>query len=262
MKIEVKNMRKCVIAGNWKMNGSIASVDSLVVDIRNGIAKISNKNLEWIIFPPFVYLDQVNRLLDGTNGLAVGAQNLCKETSGAFTGEISANMLKEFHCQYVLVGHSERRTLYNESDDLIAAKFIAAAKAGLKPILCIGETLAERNNGKAEDVIQRQLNAVIQAAKDVSLFQHALIAYEPVWAIGTGVNASPEEAEAMHLYIRQKFAKYDANLAENLQILYGGSLKPDNAKALLAMPNIDGGLIGGASLKANDFLDIGRVCNR
>lgn len=254
-------MRKCVIAGNWKMNGTKTSVADLIAGIKNGVTQTANKDIEWIVFPPFVYLEQVEKLLTGTE-IAWGAQNLSKEASGAYTGEISADMLKEFNCQYVLVGHSERRSLYNESDELVAAKFLIAGKANLVPILCVGETLAERQSGKTQEVIRRQLTAVIQAAAGVELFQRALVAYEPVWAIGTGVTATPEQAEEMHRAIRQEFAKHNANVAENLQILYGGSLKPDNAKALLAMPNIDGGLIGGAALKAEDFLNIGKACNR
>lgn len=254
-------MRKCIIAGNWKMNGSKESVTTLLSEIKRGVWDITNPNVEWIVFPPFVFLPEAKNMLSGSK-IAWGAQNLSDKASGAYTGEISALMLKDFNCQYVLVGHSERRAIYGESDELVAKKFVVACEAGLIPILCVGETLEEREQGMTMAVVKRQIDAVLKMAGGVSLFNKAIIAYEPVWAIGTGVNAKPEEAEAVHAEIRQEFARHDAVLAEKLQILYGGSLKPDNAKTLLAMPNIDGGLIGGASLKAKDFLDIGRVCNR
>jgi len=253
-------MRKYIIAGNWKMNGTKESVNTLLSGIKNGVLGVSNANVEWIVFPPFVFLETVGREINGTN-IVFGAQNVSQYAGGAYTGEISATMLKEFGCRYVLVGHSERRVIYGESDAVVAEKFVAAIKAGLIPILCVGETLDERKQNLTEKVIERQLTQVIKVAS-FDLFQQAVIAYEPVWAIGTGLNAKPEEAEAVHAFIRQQFAELNASLAEKLQILYGGSLKPDNAQTLLAMPNIDGGLIGGASLRAEDFLNIGRACSR
>lgn len=252
--------RNYIIAGNWKMNGTKESVRKLLTQIKTGVAMIANDPCEWIVFPPYVFLDETERELRDSK-VAWGAQNLNVNASGAHTGEISAPMLKEFNCRYVLVGHSERRTLYGESDELVAKKFVASAKAGLIPVLCVGETLTEREQGTSKQVVNRQLMAVIKEANGTELFHNAIIAYEPVWAIGTGVNATPEQAQDIHKDIRQKFAGLDANLAEKLHILYGGSLKPDNAKALLEMPDIDGGLIGGASLKADDFINIGKACN-
>ena len=254
-------MRKYIIAGNWKMNGTKESVQTLLEGIKKGANEINNSNVEWIVFPPYVFLDATEKML-GDSGIAWGAQNLSREKSGAFTGEISASMLQEFHCRYVLVGHSERRTLYGENDDLVAAKFMVACQAGLIPILCVGETLAEREQGLTQAVVMRQLNAVIRLAGGVELFNKAVVAYEPVWAIGTGLNATPEQAQEVHAAIRKEFSQHDAVLAEKLQILYGGSLKSDSAQAILAMPDIDGGLIGGASLKAEEFLNIGKSCNR
>jgi len=254
-------MRKYIIAGNWKMNGSKESVRALLDGIKQGAKSIQNPNLEWIVFPPFVFLDTAERTLAGSN-VAFGAQNLSNKASGAYTGEISASMLNDFNCRYVLVGHSERRVVYGESDSLVAEKFVAAYKAGITPVLCIGETLEERKQNITEQVVFRQLEAVIQAAGGVDCFSRAIVAYEPVWAIGTGLNATPEQAQSVHKAIRQEFARHNTSIAENLHILYGGSLKPDNAKDLLAMPDIDGGLIGGASLKAEDFLNIGKACNR
>ena len=250
-------MRKYIIAGNWKMNGTKESVQALTTGLKSEISTINNSKIEWIVFPPYIFIPEVAKELQNTN-ITWGAQNFNIQPSGAFTGEISASMLKEFGCRYVLVGHSERRSLYGETDEIVAAKFLAACKNGLIPILCVGETLDERKQNLTQKIIERQLDAVISAA-GLDLFHNAVIAYEPVWAIGTGVNAKSEEAEEVHLAIRKKFTKYDALLAEKLQILYGGSLKPDNAKDLLAMPDIDGGLIGGASLKASDFVNIGRA---
>lgn len=254
-------MRKYIIAGNWKMNGTKESVQNLLDGIKNKLSEVNNSNIEWIVFPPFVYLDQVERSLTNTP-IAFGSQNLSTEKNGAFTGEISTAMLQDFHCKYVLVGHSERRTLYGENDELVAKKFMVAQQAGLIPILCVGETLHEREQGLTQAVVMRQLNAVFKAAGNVEVFQNAVVAYEPVWAIGTGLNATPEQAQEVHAAIRKEFTEYNADLASKLQILYGGSLKADNAKSLLAMPDIDGGLIGGASLKAEEFINIGKACNQ
>lgn len=245
-------MRQKLVAGNWKMNGSAASIQTLIDGIQADLASV--KNAEVAVCPPFVYLAQVSQALAGTS-VAVGAQNLSKEALGAFTGEIAAQMLNDFNCKYVIVGHSERRTLYGETDQIVAEKYATAIKHGLKPILCVGELLSEREADQTESVIARQLEAVI-ALNGIDALNQGVIAYEPVWAIGTGKTASPEQAQAVHAFIRSRIASQAPDLAQKIQILYGGSMKPDNAAELMAMPDIDGGLIGGASLKASDFLAI------
>ena len=245
-------MRTPLIAGNWKMNGSLQSVIELVEGIKAGGAG----KAQLAVCPPAVYLMKVGGMLDGTD-IALGAQNVCDQETGAFTGEISASMLKESGCQYAIVGHSERRALYQESDELVARRFAMAAASGLVPILCIGETLEQREKGVTEAVVSRQLDAVIEQ-QGVSVIGQAVIAYEPVWAIGTGKVATPEQAQAVHGFIREKLATLDAGVADKVQILYGGSMNPANAGELLSKPDIDGGLIGGASLKAADFLAIGQ----
>ena len=245
-------MREFLVAGNWKMNGTAVGSKSLVSGIVNGAPAGSGYRM--LVCPPFAYLASVARMLEGSN-IALGAQNVSQFESGAHTGEISPGMLKDVGCEYVIVGHSERRAMYGESSAIVAAKFLAAQAAGLIPILCVGETLHEREAGTTETVIDEQLDAVIDAA-GIGAFQLAVIAYEPVWAIGTGKTASPEQAQAVHQHIRARLAGQDAELSKKVQILYGGSMKGDNAPGLLGMADIDGGLIGGASLKANDFLAI------
>src|SRR5688572_2602058 len=228
-----------LVAGNWKMHGSRASIaallDALVAENPSGSA----------VCVPFPYLEQVGQRLRGSP-VAWGAQNVSEHGQGAYTGEVSAAMLAEFGCRYVIVGHSERRHLYGESDAQTAAKFAAVKKAGMTPILCVGETLAERDAGQTEAVVARQLGAVE--------FKDAVLAYEPVWAIGTGRNATPEQAQAVHAFLRRK-------VSSDTPILYGGSVKPQNAAAIFAMPDVDGGLIGGASLVAKDFLAIVEALN-
>ena len=209
------------------------------------------------VFVPFPYLAQAQAALTG-GPLAWGAQNLSEKASGAFTGEVSAAMLKDFGCQYVLVGHSERRALYGESDALVAEKFAAALAAGLRPVLCVGETLAERESGKTAEVVAKQMAAVLDRV-GVAALANAVVAYEPVWAIGTGKTATSEQAQEVHAAIRAQVAALDTKVAEGVQILYGGSVKPSNAEELFGMPDIDGGLIGGASLVAADFLAICRA---
>lgn len=250
-------MRRTFIAGNWKMNGSKASIKELLNGIKAGIGDVANADMA--VCAPFIYLGEVESQLQGSP-ITWGSQNLSTEEKGAFTGETSASMLNDFGCTYAIVGHSERRTLYGEDDALVAKKYAVARAAGLKPILCVGETLDEREKEITEDVVARQLDAVIDL-EGVESLADGVIAYEPVWAIGTGKTASPEQAQAVHAFIRSRIAARDAGVAEKVQILYGGSMNPGNAEELLAQADIDGGLIGGASLKADDFLAIGKAAN-
>ncbi len=250
-------MRKPLVAGNWKMNGSLESVRSLLDGIKSGVAAVQNADLA--VCPPYVFLPEAEKLLTGSV-IGWGGQDLSTETSGAYTGEVAASMLKDFGCQYVIVGHSERRTYHQESDELVAKKYAVARAAGLVPILCVGETLEEREQGVTEEVVARQLDAVI-SLEGVDALKHGVIAYEPVWAIGTGKTATPEQAQEVHAFIRGRVAEKSAEVAEGVRILYGGSMKPDNAKELIGKPDIDGGLIGGASLKAEDFLAICTAAN-
>ncbi len=229
-----------LVAGNWKMHGSRASNRALL----GAILKGGVQGAECAVCVPYPYLAEVAEQLRGSP-VAWGAQNVSEHAQGAYTGEVSAAMLLEFGCRYVIVGHSERRQLYGESDAQVAAKFMAARKSGLTPILCVGETLAEREAGRTEEVVGRQLDALSK----VTDFGNAVLAYEPVWAIGTGRNATPEQAQDVHAFLRKRIP------AAN-RILYGGSVKPQNAAAIFAMPDVDGGLIGGASLVAQDFLAI------
>ncbi len=244
-------MRTKLVAGNWKMYGSLAANLTLLTRIKDGAAAA---RCAMAVCVPFPYLAQARSALAGSS-VAWGGQNLAEHAQGAYTGEVSGEMLAEFGCRYVLVGHSERRALYGESEQMVAAKFLQAQQAGLTPILCVGETLAERDGGITAAVVTRQLGAVIAAAGVASL-SRAVLAYEPVWAIGTGKTASPQQAQEVHALIRACVAESDALVASELRILYGGSVKPGNARELFAMPDIDGGLIGGASLVAEDFLAI------
>lgn len=242
-------MRTKLIAGNWKMHGSLAVNAALLHAVRAGTA-----SSEMAVCVPFPYLAQAQSELQNS-AVRWGAQDVSAQEQGAFTGEVSAAMLKDFDCSYVIVGHSERRTLHGETDTLVAAKFAAALKAGLTPILCVGETLAEREANVTADVVTRQLVAVL-ALSGVASFGKAVIAYEPVWAIGTGRTATPQQAQEVHALIRARIASEDANIAAGVKILYGGSMKPGNARELMQQPDIDGGLIGGAALVAADFLAI------
>jgi triosephosphate isomerase len=247
-------VRKPFIAGNWKMYGSQAMVRELIEGIAKGSASLAD--IDITVLPPFPYIGQVRDLLkQQSSAVKFGAQNLHTDAQGAFTGEVSGPMLKDSGCQYVLVGHSERRSIFQEDLNLVAAKFKAAINAGLQPILCVGETRAEREAGKTENIIREQLESVIQFA-GILAFRHAIIAYEPVWAIGTGLTATSEQAQEVHAFIRQLLAQNNVDIAETICILYGGSMKPENAASLLAKPDIDGGLIGGASLEARSFLAI------
>jgi triosephosphate isomerase (TIM) len=234
-------VRTRLVAGNWKMHGSRTSNRALLEKILAGAGKAA---AQCAVCPPFPYLAQVAEQLGGSP-VAWGAQNCSEHAQGAYTGEVSAAMLAEFGCRYVIVGHSERRQVFGESDAQVAAKFKAASAAGLTPILCVGETLAEREAGRTEEVVRRQLEAVLEKTS----FGQAVLAYEPVWAIGTGRNATPEQAQEVHAFLRLK-------VSAETRILYGGSVKPQNAATIFAMPDVDGGLIGGASLVADDFVSI------
>jgi triosephosphate isomerase len=245
-------MRRKLVAGNWKMHGGLAGNRTLLQDLVQAIGK--GGGADCAVCVPFPYLGQAQELLNGS-AIAWGAQTLSEHAQGAFTGEVSASMLREFGCRYVIVGHSERRSLYGENNEAVAAKFVAATAGGLTPILCLGETLEQREQGVTEQVIAAQLDAVTQKS-GVGAFAGAVIAYEPVWAIGTGRTATPQQAQDVHAFIRGRLAKSDAALAQRMQILYGGSVKPQNASELFGMADIDGGLIGGASLVAQDFLAI------
>jgi triosephosphate isomerase len=244
-------MRKILVAGNWKMHGSKAMVTGLVEGL---LAAPRGDAVDLAVFPPFPYLALVQSLLAGSH-IAWGAQTLNPVAQGAHTGEVSAPMLLDHGCRYVLVGHSERRSLYGENDADVAARFAAALDAGLEPILCVGETLQEREEGHTEAVVERQLQAVLERC-GANGFRRAIVAYEPVWAIGTGQTATPDQAQAVHAFIRDKFASRDDIIAGQLRILYGGSVNGSNAADLFAREDIDGGLVGGASLKAEDFLAI------
>ncbi|MGD8324748.1 MAG: triose-phosphate isomerase [Gammaproteobacteria bacterium] len=244
--------RKPLIAGNWKMHGSIANSSALVTEL---VAGLSHDRADMLVCPPAPYLTTAKGWL-GDSPIRLGAQNVSEHVgTGAYTGEWSGDMLADVGCSHVIVGHSERRSLYGETDAGVAAKFVAAQAADLVPVVCVGETLGEREAGSTQAVVARQVNAVLDAA-GAAAFASAVIAYEPVWAIGTGRTASPEQAQEVHAAIRNLVAARDATIAAGVLILYGGSMKPANAGELLAMPDIDGGLVGGASLDAAQFLAI------
>ncbi len=245
-------MRRPIVAGNWKMHGSRAENARLIEELLAGAP--ATPKATCIVCPPFVYLLEASRQLRDSS-ISLGGQDVCADTQGAFTGEISAAMLKDVGCEYVIVGHSERRLLYRESDQLVARKFGAALSKGLIPILCVGEQLADREAGRTREVVARQLDVVLELCGAAGLEQ-AVVAYEPVWAIGTGRNATPEQAQEVHAYIRARIGARDARIGAATRILYGGSVKAGNAAELFAMPDVDGGLIGGASLKADEFLTI------
>ncbi|TFF41056.1 triose-phosphate isomerase [Pseudomonas sp. RIT623] len=246
-------MRRPMVAGNWKMHGTRASV----VELTQGLGNLSlPSGVEVAVFPPSLFINQVIDGLEG-KGISVGAQNSAVlPEQGALTGEVAPSQLAEVGCKYVLVGHSERRQVIGESDEVLNQKFAAAQQSGLTPVLCIGETLAEREAGETLEVVGRQLSSVIDVF-GIKAFANAVIAYEPVWAIGTGLTASPQQAQDVHAAIRKQLAAKDAEVAEGVQLLYGGSVKAANAAELFGMPDIDGGLIGGASLNADEF---GAIC--
>jgi triosephosphate isomerase len=248
-------MRRKLVVGNWKMHGRLASNKALLEGVIAGVAAV--KGADFAVCVPYPYLSQAQTVLKGSN-VAWGAQNLSQHEEGAFTGEVAPGMLADFGCRYAIIGHSERRGIFHESNEVAAAKFGAALKAGLTPIFCVGETLEEREAGVTEKVVAAQLDAVLVLAGAQGLAK-AVVAYEPVWAIGTGKTASPAQAQAVHAFIRGRVSQQDSHVAQALCILYGGSVKAANAAELFAMPDIDGGLIGGASLVADDFVAICRA---
>jgi triosephosphate isomerase len=245
-------MRRSLAVGNWKMHGSLAANRGLLQALKAALHP--REGVEYVVCPPFSYLAQAAAELSGS-AIAWGAQNLSEHDSGAHTGEVSGPMLRESGCRYVIVGHSERRTLYGETDAQAAAKLGAALRHGLTPILCIGESLEQRERGETEQVLARQLEAVL-SLHGASSLGRAVLAYEPIWAIGTGRTATPEQAQRAHEFVRAQVASRDPAVARGLAILYGGSVKPGNAREIFAMPDVDGGLIGGASLVAGDFVAI------
>jgi len=253
-----------MVAGNWKLHGSRAANATLLAGLRRGIGAAAAGGaapaplVDCVVCPPFCYLEDVGRALQGLP-IRLGAQTVSAEAGGAFTGEVSAAMLKDIGCEYVIVGHSERRALFGDDDRRVARQFMAALGQGLTPILCVGETLAEHEAGAAEAVVARQLEAVLGAVlegPEPEGFARAIVAYEPIWAIGTGRVATPAHAQGVHAFIRGRIASQDAKIGGLVRILYGGSVKPGNAAELFAEPDVDGGLIGGASLKAEEFLSI------
>jgi triosephosphate isomerase len=240
------------------MNGSLGSIEALLEGILALAPMVTH--LELLVIPPYPYLQAVRgRLLD--SAIHWGAQNVSEYADGAYTGEVSASMLKEFACRYALVGHSERRSLFGETSEVVAKKFSKALSEGLSPILCVGETLAEREEGRTAEIVQEQLAAVLKLKDNLPSLRKAVIAYEPVWAIGTGLSATPEQAQTVHALIRQELAAVSSVLASEMRIIYGGSVKPENAASLFAMNDIDGALVGGASLNATQFIEIARKCN-
>ncbi|MCO4857084.1 triose-phosphate isomerase [Herbaspirillum sp. WGmk3] len=244
-------MRRKLVAGNWKMNGSLAANAALVAGIKEGLPADA---CDVAVCVPAPYLAQVQGAVAGS-AVALGAQDMSAHASGAFTGEVSAAMLQEFGVQYVILGHSERRAYHGETDAAVAAKTVAALKAGLVPVVCVGETLEQREAGQTNEIVGGQLDVVL-AALSVEEAARIVVAYEPVWAIGTGKTATPEMAQEVHAMLRARLGAKSAEAAAKVRVLYGGSMKPDNAEQLLAMADIDGGLIGGAALKAADFLAI------
>jgi triosephosphate isomerase (TIM) len=245
-------MRRPIVVGNWKMHGTRAE-NARLIEALAGQYPLDPAG-ECVVCPPLVYLQEVGRMLRDTP-MGMGAQDVCADNQGAFTGEVSAAMLKDVGCEYAIVGHSERRLLYRESDLLVARKFAAAHSKGLIPILCVGEQLADREANRTTEVVSRQLDVVLELCGAEAL-SHGIVAYEPVWAIGTGRNASPEQAQEVHALIRARITVRDARIAAATRIVYGGSVKAGNAAEIFAMPDVDGGLIGGASLKADEFLAI------
>ena len=251
-------MRRKLVVGNWKMNGRIAQNQALIEAVVDGVRE--SRNADYVLCVPYPYLGQAQSLLKNTN-VTWGAQNLCANESVALTGAVSAYMLADYGCSYVIVGHSERRMQFHETDDTAATRFNAAEKAGLTPIFCMGESKEERESDWTEYVVGRQLDSIIRRF-GAEVLEKAVLAYEPLWAVGTDVAATPEQAQKVHSFIRDRVAKCDAKIAKNVRILYGGSLNPANAAALFAMPDIDGGLVGRCSLDAKSFVAICKAANQ
>ncbi len=245
-------MRQPFVAGNWKLNGTLASIRDLVEGLKAGENTVGNVDIA--VCPPFIYIPEAAKLLEDSK-IEIGSQNMSRHSSGAFTGEVSGPMLKEFGVKYAIIGHSERRANYGETDEKAARKFVAVKENGLVPILCVGETLVEYERGNTFGVVKRQIDAILDFF-GVEAFDGTVIAYEPVWAIGTGKTATPEQAQSVHEFIRGRIAECSEEVAAKVQILYGGSVKAANAEELFAQPDIDGGLVGGASLDAKEFLAI------
>ncbi len=245
-------MRRKLVVANWKMHGNLSKNKTLFAEFKQKLASIPD--VDFVVCVPYPYLFQAQLELSGTN-IAWGAQNVAKHEVGAYTGEVSVNMLKDFGATFVIIGHSERSLAYCESDENVAAKFVLVKQSGITPILCVGETLQEREAGVMEHVIASQIDPILSAA-GAGVFADAIISYEPIWAIGTGLTASPEQAQSMHEFIRGKIARLDIAASQSVRILYGGSVKPSNAAQLLAMKDIDGGLIGRCSLNAHEFEQI------
>ena len=248
-------MRSKAVVGNWKLNGSLGANEALLKALLRDIPR--EGPAACAVCVPYPYLGQVKGLLQGSS-IAWGAQDVSRYDKGAYTGDVSGAMLAEFGCRYALVGHSERRTLFGETDEIVAQKYAAARRAGLTPVFCVGETLQERERGATEAVLARQVDALLQQC-GVKELEGGIVAYEPVWAIGTGKTATSSQAEEAHAFIRARIAAKDAGVAAKLPILYGGSVKASNAAELFAMPNVDGGLVGGASLVAEEFVAIWRA---
>jgi triosephosphate isomerase len=251
-------MRRKLVVGNWKMNGRIAQNQVFLQRLKIGVQDL--KHADVVVCVPYPYIAQAQALLQDSN-VAWGAQNLCADENVALTGAVSAYMLTDYGCSYVIVGHSERRTQFHETDDTAATRFDAAEKAGLIPIFCMGESAEERESDWTEYVVGRQLDSIIRRY-GADVLSKAVLAYEPLWAVGTDIAATPEQAQEVHAFIRHRVAKCDANIARNVQILYGGSLKPSNAEALFSMPDIDGGLVGRSSLDVNSFIAICHAANQ
>lgn len=255
-------MRRKLVVGNWKMHGNLKSNQTLLENITNGLQDF--KNADYVVCVPNPYLFQARELLTNTN-VAWGGQNVNQHEQGAFTGAVAPHMLSDLGCQYVLLGHSERRVLFHETNLTAAARFDASIKAGLTPVLCVGETLAEHEAGLTEVIVASQMDAVMATLSDedfsAAMQVNMVFAYEPVWAVGTGKTASPEQAQAVHAFIRHRIARRNNDAAAHVRIIYGGSIKANNAKALFAMPDVDGGLVGSASLNADEFIEICRLAN-
>lgn len=251
-------MRRKLVVGNWKMNGRIAQNETLLSAILAGVKDL--KKADYVACVPYPYLAQAQQLLHGTN-LAWGAQNLCADENVALTGSVSPYMLTDYGCSYVIVGHSERRIQFHETDDTAASRFNSAQNAGLTPIFCMGESHDERDSDWTEYIVGRQLDSIIRRF-DVSVLNHAVLAYEPLWAVGTDNPATPTQAQEVHEFMRSRIARCDKEVAKNVRILYGGSIQPKNAAALFAMPDVDGGLVGRASLNAAQFVEICRAANQ